>query len=149
MSTELSIAQKRGDCRAQQPSVNRFSRDVNAVLETVEQLFEARMLDRESGTIRVQVPLRNVGRVRTAVRQHMIPRLVARRSGTGDGLVPLVAVLKCRIDVEDHASIAEAVVPDHLTYRKLRAGVVAGHVGQINFASSKAPNSSGVLRMPT
>jgi hypothetical protein len=91
------------------------------------------MFDWESAVVRVQVPLRDVGRVGTALRQHVIPRLVARRFRAGDVFVPFVAALKRRIDVEDHTTIAEEIVADHLAYRKLRAGVVAGHLDQFRF----------------
>ena len=101
------------------PLLDRNPHRVPPLLVLAAKLGDEGVLDGLGAFVRLEVALGHVCGVFTSVDEDVIPRQVFRRTGACHGVVPLVSTLKCRIDIEDHASIVEFLVVDDLTDKEL------------------------------
>ena len=88
---------------------------VPAVAEMGEIALDPGMLNGEATVIRLQVAFSHVRLMLSSVWQDVIPRTVLGRPRTGHGFVPFLRTAKVRVDVDDHTSIVEQFVLNHIT----------------------------------
>lgn len=92
--------------------------DVPTIDEVHEVTVDEVMLNRQAAVVWFEVALGYVRLMLGLVRQHVIPRTVLRWPRTSNGFVPLLGSLKVRIDIDDHTSVLEQLMPYHVSNRE-------------------------------